>query len=118
MLRPWLAKGPEDWVGEIFLQMQRLSQELEQNRIHGDFYQKDGMLIVMIEIPGLRERHEIDVRVEGQILIVRGTTGSTDSVEESAFVYEMLLPGKVEVSRMETHADPTDRMLTIRLPLM
>ncbi|SFS72580.1 Hsp20/alpha crystallin family protein [Marininema halotolerans] len=122
MLRPWLTKGPENWLGEIFNQMEQLSLQLEHNRIRGDLYQKNGKVVVMMEIPGLQDRHEIDVRVEDQILIVRGTTGSgsstTTSVEESSFIYEMLLPTKVEVSKMETVINPTERLLTIRLPVL
>ncbi|MFC4075704.1 Hsp20/alpha crystallin family protein [Salinithrix halophila] len=120
MLRPWFSTLDGGGLGELMKRMEAWSQEFEGNRIRGDFYQKDGEVVVMLEIPGLKSRHEIDVRVEGQILTVRGTTEAEPEGEIpgelSAFVYEMLLPGQVDVSRMVTRLHPADRVLTVRLP--
>lgn len=83
----------------------------------------DREVIAVVEIPGLYKRHDLDIRVEENRLMVRGGTesekvgGNRPSLlqrSEMFFFVALPLPTTVDASRMKTELKGNN--LIVRLP--
>ena len=87
-----------------------------------DVMEKDGNLILMASIPGMTDK-EIELRVEGQVLTIKGerkspeTTGYTYHQQESrygSFSRSFTLPDSANLDNIK--ADYRNGVLTITIP--
>jgi HSP20 family protein len=88
-----------------------------------DIYDKGNEVVIHAELPGLK-KEDIDVRVENNILTIRGKKERQEEVKEDgyfrseraygSFVRSFSLPSTVDVSKIA--ADYKDGVLTLRLP--
>jgi HSP20 family protein len=69
-----------------------------------DILDKDGKLILSVTLPGMSEQ-EIELKVEGQVLTIRG---ERKSQEADGFVYHQLESYRGSFSRSFTLPDSTD----------
>lgn len=87
-----------------------------------DIMEKDGTLTLMASLPGMTEK-DIDLKVEGQVLTIRGerkspeTSGSTYYQRESrigAFTRSFTMPDSADLESIR--ADYKNGILTISVP--
>src|SRR5262245_34879792 len=88
-----------------------------------DIFDKGGEVVIHAELPGMK-KEDIDVRVENNVLTIRGKKDRKDEVKEEGYfrterVYgsfsrSFSLPTTVEVSKIA--AEYKDGVLTLRLP--
>lgn len=88
-----------------------------------DIFDKGGEVVIHAELPGMK-KEDIDVRVENNVLTIRGTKERRDDVKEEgyfrteraygSFSRSFSLPTTVEVSKIA--AEYKDGVLTLRLP--
>jgi HSP20 family protein len=88
-----------------------------------DIFDKGNEVVIHAEVPGMK-KEDIDVRVENNILTIRGKKERKDEVKEDgyfrtervygAFSRSFSLPTTVEVSKIA--AEYRDGVLTLRLP--
>ncbi|MFD1426346.1 HSP20 family molecular chaperone IbpA [Kroppenstedtia sanguinis] len=117
-LRPWFESMLYEEMGEMWLEMERLSHELDPNRTSVRCEQTPTEVVVQVDIPSLNPRHEMDVRVEDNVLFISGSTGRDEVRERRQFQFTLhvYLPIPVEPSGMITEMDPEAKRLTVRLP--
>ena len=88
-----------------------------------DIFDKGGEVVIYAELPGIK-KEDIDVRVENNVLTLRGKKERTEEVKEEgyfraertygSFSRSFSLPSTVEVGKIA--ADYKDGILTLRLP--
>jgi HSP20 family protein len=88
-----------------------------------DIYDKGTEVVIHAEVPGLK-KEDIDIRVENNILTIRGKKERKEEVKEEgyfrsersygSFTRSFSLPNTVEVSKIA--ADYKDGVLSLRLP--
>ena len=88
-----------------------------------DIFDKGGEVVIHAELPGMK-KEDIDVRVENNVLTIRGKKERKDEVKEEgyfrteraygSFSRSFSLPTTVEISKIA--ADYKDGVLTLRLP--
>ena len=88
-----------------------------------DIFDKGGEVVIYAELPGIK-KEDIDVRVENNVLTIRGKKDRREEVKEEgyfraertygAFSRSFSLPTTVEVGKIG--ADYRDGVLTLRLP--
>jgi HSP20 family protein len=88
-----------------------------------DIFDKGGEVVIHAELPGIK-KEDIDVRVENNVLTIRGKKDRKEEVKEEGYyraerVYgsfsrSFSLPSTVEVSKIA--AEYKDGILTLRLP--
>ena len=88
-----------------------------------DIFDKGGEVVIHAELPGIK-KEDIDVRVENNVLTLRGKKERMEEVKEEgyfrteraygAFSRSFSLPSTVEASKIA--ADYKDGILTLRLP--
>jgi HSP20 family protein len=88
-----------------------------------DIYDTGTEVIIHAEVPGMR-KEDIDIRVENNVLTIRGTKERKEDVKEEgyfraersygSFTRSFSLPNTVEVSKIA--ADYKDGVLTLHLP--
>jgi len=88
-----------------------------------DIFEKGGEVVIYAELPGIK-KEDIDVRVENNVLTLRGKKERTEEVKEEgyfraertygSFSRSFSLPTTVEVGKIA--ADYKDGILTLRLP--
>jgi HSP20 family protein len=88
-----------------------------------DIFDKGGEVVIHAEVPGMK-KEDIDVRVENNVLTIRGKKERRDEVKEEgyyrterqygSFSRSFSLPTTVEVSKIA--AEYRDGVLTLRLP--
>ncbi|EGK14923.1 hypothetical protein HMPREF9374_0010 [Desmospora sp. 8437] len=117
-LRPWFESMLYEEMGEMWLEMERLTHDLDQNRTSVRCEQTPTEVVVRVDIPSLNPRHEMDVRVEDNVLFISGSTGRDEERErmQCRFTLNVYLPAPVEPSGMVTEMDPEAKRLIVRLP--
>lgn len=121
-LSPWFDHLFRKGLEEFFTEMSELERVFQGGCIRSDYYETDKEVVVMVEIPGLSPRHRLDVRVEENILYIRGivthegTEGERKKQVNTHFIMNVLLPARVDPTRMKTDLNQADRLLTVRLP--
>jgi HSP20 family protein len=88
-----------------------------------DIFDKGGEVVIYAELPGIK-KEDIDVRVENNVLTIRGKKERKEEVKEEgyfraertygSFSRSFSLPTTVEVGKIA--ADYKDGILTLRLP--
>jgi HSP20 family protein len=88
-----------------------------------DIFDKGGEVVIHAELPGIK-KEDIDVRVENNVLTIRGKKERKEEVKEEgyfraertygSFSRSFSLPSTVEVSKIG--AEYKDGVLTLRLP--
>lgn len=88
-----------------------------------DVYEKDHMLVVKAELPGLK-KEDVEIEVEGQYLTIHGQSKAESEVKEEdyyrsertfgSFYRRMQLPPGVTAGQIE--ASLTDGVLEVRIP--
>ncbi len=88
-----------------------------------DIFDKGGEVVIHAELPGIN-KEDIDVRVENNVLTIRGKKERKEEVKEEgyfrseraygSFSRSFSLPSTVEVSKIA--AEYKDGVLTLRLP--
>jgi HSP20 family protein len=88
-----------------------------------DIFDKGGEVVIHADLPGMK-KEDIDVRVENNLLTIRGKKERKEEVKEEgyfrtertfgAFSRSFSLPNTVEVGKIQ--ADYKDGVLTLRLP--
>jgi HSP20 family protein len=88
-----------------------------------DIFDKGGEVVIHADLPGIK-KEDIDVRVENNLLTIRGKKERKEEVKEEgyfrtertfgAFSRSFSLPNTVEVGKIQ--ADYKDGVLTLRLP--
>jgi HSP20 family protein len=89
-----------------------------------DVFEKEGMLIVNVELPGLK-KEEVEVELDDGDLVIKGERQSEKEVQDSAFYrteriyghFYRRVPLDFEVSPEEITATLTDGVLEVTLPL-
>ncbi|GGA41579.1 hypothetical protein GCM10007416_13230 [Kroppenstedtia guangzhouensis] len=118
-LRPWFESMLYEEMGEMWMEMERLSHDLDQNRTSVRCEETPAEVVIRVDIPSLNPHHEMDVRVEGSnVLFISGSTGRDEGRErmQCRFTLNVYLPGPVNPSGMITEMDPKAKRLTVRLP--
>jgi len=100
--RPWM---PEEWMPDI------------------DVFERDGKLVVRADLPGMK-REDLEVRVQGETLIVKGRREEEKEIEEKdyhhserrtgAFTRTVALPDGFDPGTIE--ATYTDGVLEVTIP--
>jgi len=88
-----------------------------------DIFDEGGEVVIHADLPGMK-KEDIDVRVENNVLTIRGKKERKEEVKEEgyfrtersfgAFSRSFSLPNTVEVGKIQ--ADYKDGVLTLRLP--
>ena len=88
-----------------------------------DIYDQGGEVVIHAELPGMK-KEDIDVRVENNILTIRGKKERKEEIKEEgyfraertygSFTRSFSLPNTVEIGRIA--AEYKDGVLTLRLP--
>ncbi|QKG84004.1 Hsp20/alpha crystallin family protein [Kroppenstedtia pulmonis] len=118
-LYPWYPSLFEQGFRKWSEQMKNLWDE-QGKGIRSDYYQTDQEVVVVVEIPGLSPMHAIEVKVVENILFIQGTMQEkgeeTGFLSQSSFLFNLLLPAKVDPTRIKTDFEQDDGVLTLRLP--
>lgn len=88
-----------------------------------DVYEKDGEVVVSLDLPGLK-KEEVEVRLEGGRLVIRGERKTESEVKEedyyrmerSAGRFDRSMALSFEAKAEEIKADFKDGVLRIRIP--
>lgn len=118
-LRPWFESMFYEEMGDLWMEMERISSHLDPSRRVVHCKQTPEEVVVRVEIPELNPRHEIDVRVEeNNMLYISGITGrdEADNRTQFRFTLNVYLPAPVNPSEMMTDIDQETKRLTLRLP--
>lgn len=88
-----------------------------------DIYDKDGILVVKADFPGMKEK-DIDVSISVDVLTIKGTKKAESEVEEEGYYQRertygsfsrlVVLPAGVDVGKIETNFE--NGVLEIHLP--
>ncbi len=99
------------------------NDSLGSSRPAVDIFDKGGEVVIYAELPGMK-KEDIDVRVENNVLTIRGKKERKEEVKEEgyfraertygSFSRSFSLPTTVEVGKIA--ADYKDGILTLRLP--
>jgi len=126
-LRSWNLSS----VNDVFSEFDRLWNEvtasfgspLPTRAYPYDLYETGDSLVLEVPVPGLR-KDDLEVRLEGNQLTIRGTYPQAQGTEErrywsrglprGSFVQSFTLPASVEVDRIQ--AIITDGLLRLTLP--
>jgi HSP20 family protein len=97
----------------------------DNGRVHDlNVFEKEGMLIVTAELPGLRKK-EVEVELDDPDLVIRGERQSEKEVQDSAFsrterIYGRFyrrVPLDFEVTPEQITATLTDGVLEVLIPI-
>lgn len=117
-------------VNDFFQEFDRLWSEVttslgspQPSRYPYDLYETGDSLVLEMAVPGLR-KDDLEVRLEGNQLTIRGTYPEIQNAEErrywsrglprGSFVQSLTLPASVEVDKIQ--ATITDGLLRLTLP--
>ncbi|GIW33512.1 MAG: heat-shock protein Hsp20 [Meiothermus sp.] len=125
-LRSWNLSTTNDFFQEFDRLWNEVTTSLGSpltSRYPYDLYETGDSLVLEMAVPGLR-KDDLEVRLEGNQLTIRGTYPETQNAEErrywsrglprGSFVQSLTLPASVEVDKIQ--ATITDGLLRLTLP--
>jgi HSP20 family protein len=124
MINPWRSEVLDDLFGRPLVPMRGPYPSTERWWIPDvDIYDKDGMLVIETDLPGIEEKN-VDVSISGDILTIKGEKKAENEVEEKGYYqYErtygsfsrsVTLPTAVDADKIEANFE--DGVLEIHLP--
>ncbi|PTM58146.1 Hsp20/alpha crystallin family protein [Desmospora activa] len=113
-LKPWFEQAMQEGWNELIQELEELRAEFPIPSLQKTMRDEGEFLVVEVVVPGWSRRHTVDVRVEGNVLLISGVfMEKTPAVahQETTFSMTQWLPMPVDESRLQTDIKPGGRLI-------
>lgn len=113
-LKPWFEQAMQESWSELLQELEEMQAEFPVPPLQKTMRDEGNVLIVEVTVPGWSRRHTVDVRVEGNVLLISGVfmeKTASGARRETTFSMTQWLPVPVDESQLQTDIKPGGKLI-------